>query len=897
MDGKNNKLFWFEVENKDTRKAKLYMYDLHKRKKTLLLDDAKEWIGPNGVSEELIVKSGTIQNIPGIYVYYFKTQTTKKISNEITPVLAFDVDGNKIVWSSQGATEHAIYVFDPSQSKEKEVIQNTFDADASIYFLQQYQPDTLYAIGSLPDLLSGILVSQAPLGANLKGKITVLDPVKDYLKLWETYTSVVYVEHNYDLALVAASYASLINAPLIIEDSPLDTEETFRGKKVICVGNVDPKGAICSETYDLFALQKKYIEDTETNRFVMINPEDWHIKQIESYGPDKSLGYTISELYNKASLASIRLSGLKEQGLIITHGKTIEEIDQDVTQTIQSLRPDLTLTRLECSHSQTCASGFKDMTTRLKNYGNKITFSFKFPDKEIAIDNLNMLEFNFMVTDCVGKKDIEFYNNNKLLAVTSSECITDLGAQHLGSFFPVTKQQIKSSFGRSHSETKIESGDFTLKLIGPGKILVVDKYRGLIKDDVNVYYKSNTNTFGHFSCSDCIIDSKSDKKTSVEIKHLGTDLREVGFIFSDLDTSKDYFLDLELSGDIELDKLDSDGDVYINDQKIAGKGEFKRSLEIPKHLYTNPLKVRVTMMGLSGEIYKIDASLRTHFDEPTYLTIIASPNAIPISKRTNECDSPGYDNKAQEVDSRFYGDVDGNFLPDFITTRVFDSTIAGISAMIDRTAFIGLNKEHKMLAVVAGAGSHSSSSLMTEKFNSFWDPTMDKFMSEKWLYTGYKEVAGERSSISPLYDDASLIYYYDHGHEDRLDLLMSTDKLRAEKIYLNNPLIFTVACLTCSWDEAVGRSQTNELFCSQNVRRGALGMYFATDVSHWETPFKTLTNEIYLEGESVGQAVFDGKYEQYRSRGYNFCQYDQDPFYVWIGDGTLSIKDKGEVRG
>ncbi|MAF36395.1 hypothetical protein CL622_04725 [archaeon] len=894
LKGKNNKLFWAEISDKDPDNYRLYMYDLLTKKKTLIMDDAKDWLRGHGISEEIIVKYRTIQNVQGIYVYDIATKTTRLLLNAKSFDLTLDVDEGKIVWNMEKDDDYIINLYDPA--KDKEIIKRKFDADAGIYLLQQYQPDKLYTIGSLPDKLSQVIDSPAPLGPDLRGKVTVLDPVKDYLKLWEYYGTIIYVEHKYDIALVAASYASLLNAPLIIAGSPLDIAGTFRGKNVICVGNIDPKHVDCSKTYDLFSLQKKYIEETDTNRFILVNPDDWHIKQKEEYKPDKSQGDIISELYTKASLTSPRLAGLKEEGLLIVYSKTIDEIDKDFTETIQRLRPDLTLKRHTCSPGQTCAQGFREITRFAKNYGNKITYSFDPPEEDILINEIDNFFFNVFLTDCNGIKEIELYNNGMLIGVTSGKCIVNPVPESRPGAILVSNAQLKSSLNPNQQGKFIEKGELTLTLKGDGTMLVPGNFGNYRDDDVKMIYRVTQDDYDFFTCRNCIIESKSDKKKNFEIKRIGTDLEEISFSFSDLDTTKDYILDLKVRGGISREKLDWDGEIYVNGNLIAGKLVDKQLLEIPRQLITNPIKIKIKTDGVSDVIYTVDASLRASFNEQTYLTILASPNTFPIARETNECITDNNQNKAQEVDNRFYGDVDGNFLPDFITTRIFSISVADISAMIDRTAFMGLNKDHKLLAVMAGVDSRDSPKDMEEKFNSFWSPPLNNLMGEKWIHTGYDEIEANKDNIGPLYDDASLIYYYDHGTINELSLLMSTEQLIAEKIYLNNPLILTVGCSTCAWDKAIKQFRTNDLFCSQNIRRGSLGMYLATDDSHWNTPFKTLTDGIFLDGKSIGKAVQEGKYHQYYAQGYNFCEYDQDPFYVWIGDGTLSLKDKGEVR-
>ena len=57
-----------------------------------------------------------------------------------------------------------------------------------------------------------ILISAVSLNATTQVKLDV----ENYLSFWEFFYDIVYVEEDYEHALVAASYASLINAPLII---------------------------------------------------------------------------------------------------------------------------------------------------------------------------------------------------------------------------------------------------------------------------------------------------------------------------------------------------------------------------------------------------------------------------------------------------------------------------------------------------------------------------------------------------------------------------------------------------------------------------------------------------------------------------------------------------------
>ncbi|MCL5729995.1 MAG: hypothetical protein M1165_00295 [Candidatus Pacearchaeota archaeon] len=199
-----------------------------------------------------------------------------------------------------------------------------FDADSAIYFLQQYLPNSLTLIGDTPHDLDNLLVASPSFGAGLQqSQIQRIHP-SDYLNYWKSFNSVVYVADNYTLALLASTYASLINAPLIIQGSNLDSSGVFSGRSVICVGNVNPSGASCSETYTLEQLQNKYQSETGTDKIIIVNPSDNYPRGVWGYSsdgspsyylsqcPDKS-PYCISQIYVKTSLIAPILASAKHE--------------------------------------------------------------------------------------------------------------------------------------------------------------------------------------------------------------------------------------------------------------------------------------------------------------------------------------------------------------------------------------------------------------------------------------------------------------------------------------------------------------------------------------------------------------------------------------------------------
>ncbi|MBU3913689.1 MAG: hypothetical protein KKE50_06370 [Nanoarchaeota archaeon] len=209
-----------------------------------------------------------------------------------------------------------------------------FDIDSSIYFMQQYSPDKVTIIGQTPQELDNLLIASPELGAGLQqNQIQRINP-QDYRGYWQSYNSAVYVEDNYELALLASTYASLINAPLVIEGTSNDNPSVLDGRNLICVGSVSPTQG-CSETYNLEQLQQKYVQETNTNKIILVNPNDLNIKVTEEFQPEKSAN-PINEIYSKTSLAAPILASAKKEIIMTSKDSNPLQIDNELEPKIVS---------------------------------------------------------------------------------------------------------------------------------------------------------------------------------------------------------------------------------------------------------------------------------------------------------------------------------------------------------------------------------------------------------------------------------------------------------------------------------------------------------------------------------------------------------------------------------
>ncbi len=202
-----------------------------------------------------------------------------------------------------------------------------FDADSIIHFLQQYHPDRVTVIGSPPQELLNLIASypSTAIGAGLRpSQVRVVAPVR-YLSYWRTVSVIVYTEWDYEVALQASVFASLINAPLVIgrprfpvtspHGQPSVPPSLDLGKaSMICVGEVRP-GIRCTEKLSVAELQRRYVRAAASRYIVLVNPNDLNIGKDGSFQPEKS-SMPIMTTFSGLSLAAPALAASRHAFLL-----------------------------------------------------------------------------------------------------------------------------------------------------------------------------------------------------------------------------------------------------------------------------------------------------------------------------------------------------------------------------------------------------------------------------------------------------------------------------------------------------------------------------------------------------------------------------------------------------
>ncbi len=116
----------------------------------------------------------------------------------------------------------------------------------------------------------------------------------------------------------------MINAPLIIQGTTLDSADIFSERNIICIGSVSPVGAVCNERYNLEQLQEEYVRRTNTNKIILINPNDWTTSVSGGMFTDSSY---IQNLYTKTSLVAPILASAKHEVILSTTETNYENIN------------------------------------------------------------------------------------------------------------------------------------------------------------------------------------------------------------------------------------------------------------------------------------------------------------------------------------------------------------------------------------------------------------------------------------------------------------------------------------------------------------------------------------------------------------------------------------------
>ncbi|MFH1174123.1 MAG: discoidin domain-containing protein [archaeon] len=300
-----------------------------------------------------------------------------------------------------------------------------FDPDSLIQFLQMYEPDRVTIVGDTVQEFDDLLVAPQPLGAGLQeDQLERIYPA-DLPNYWRPalLTQVILVDNNYARALIASTYASLLNVPLVINVTPPDprrrrdaldaldtitdpvrvvpsnvkpvtavtvrpvtaketvsaptpppgnplddvfypnTPAIFTDREVILVGNVNcPATASSCRHMTLAEIQQEYVTRTQTDKVLLVNSRDYSsVDMDQDFFTDKGT-YPIHTLFIKHSLAAPFLAGAKQE--LLVNNPILTGLDDSACNTSPAFLDAISTT-----------DHFMDevMTTIMDNRGNYLT--------------------------------------------------------------------------------------------------------------------------------------------------------------------------------------------------------------------------------------------------------------------------------------------------------------------------------------------------------------------------------------------------------------------------------------------------------------------------------------------------------------------------------------------
>lgn len=194
------------------------------------------------------------------------------------------------------------------------------DIDSIYNFFNQYDPSKISYFGELPqDVLEALHEFD-------------VEPMLNFLDYWEDFSDFVYVKDDYGLALLASTYASLINAPLLIEN--YNDDVNFSQKNIICIGI---NSYYCNEEYTREELEELYLQKTSTTKLVLVNHEDINVGVNNRLGIslEKTSG-NIEKMYFKLSLNSPYLASAKKQLILSTNHTDYASVNNFVKDKINN---------------------------------------------------------------------------------------------------------------------------------------------------------------------------------------------------------------------------------------------------------------------------------------------------------------------------------------------------------------------------------------------------------------------------------------------------------------------------------------------------------------------------------------------------------------------------------
>jgi len=805
---------------------------------------------------------------------------------------------------------------------------------STIVSLRSTVIDGGHAIGSTSGL-SGALMDRWGVTATIAEGATGVVPMDDLYtdeeerslreEYWSTLNVYVLSEDEYSTALMASVYASLLDAPLILQGH-YDVDELYH-KSVYIVGDFTDSevdalregGVNILSRLTLNELRRNYVAATVTNKLILVNPLDLWINHRGDYVTDE--GSTVSYLFGKHSLAAPFLAADKKEVIISIPSSSYPEIDAYVKESFETLMPGSGLKYLTIlATPEAIPIARANVPSPVAINGDTIYYQGqRYIDTDIVSNSLRGDDESYLFTEprmqfspaCSGDV-VAWVDEDTWGDIWYRRVPTGTNVRLTGAVAPWAGQCRPAVYGTkiAWQDGRNGNSDIYMHNVNTGITLRItdsadgDEWPSMWGNRIVwqrstgrywriMSYDITTRTETQVSPSEYYIferpsiwenrvvyvSNRGGENWDVYMSTLGTSIATIRVTN---DPSMQWNPKIYDDHIVWQDNRNGDWDIYMH--TISTATETRLTSEAIDQVLPSIWGDNIVWLerGTDGFWYIVNHDLRTGFTRRIARTEVSAD------------DGPLW----LELDGRYYGSNVNMGHQDIATGRIYGITVADASAYVARDLFYErINKNRDALVVVredhqAGIDDPTSSVWLEPYARShYWTDEMEGHFRDIYFYAGHDEVDPNSHTIYNKYDEVGLVVFVDHGIMDGFESAMDSYHMQNIKMQMQPVTVIDLACLTGAYNVMATVGDPTDLMSAQNIRRGAMVYMGATDVSYWHNMFDNILNGVYNEGRAIGEAYMEARNEDYDEDVWCFSlTLRGDIFYALHGDPTFKPK-------
>ena len=742
---------------------------------------------------------------------------------------------------------------------------------------------------------------------------------------WSTLNVYVLSEDEYSTALMASVYASLLDAPLILQGH-YDLDELYH-KSVYLVGDftdgevevLRSAGVNILSRFSLNELRRHYVIATGTNKLILVNPLDLWIHHRRDYVTDE--GGNVSYLFGKHSLAAPFLAAGKKEVIISIPSSSSPEIDTYVKECFETLIPGSGLKYLTIMATpEAIPIARANVQSPIAIWGDVIYYQGqRYIDIDIVSNNLNGDNEHYLFTeprmqyspvcsgDLVAWVDEDTWGDiwYRRLPSGTSVRLTGSGVTWAGQSRPaVYGTKIVWQDGRrgnldiymhdSSRGTSTAISDFPDRDEQPaiwGDTIVWQRLEGgywkIMSYDLTSRVETQVSPNQYYGYEKPAIW----ENRVVYVSHRGGENWDV--FMTNLETIN---VETRITNNPSMQWMPK-----IYSDHIVWQDNRNGNWDIYMYTISTATETRLTSEPLDQVLPSIwgDNILWQERAVDGFWYIVHHDLITGLSRRIVRTEVSADDGPLWlELDGRYYGSNVNMGHQDIATGRIYGITVADASAYVARDLFYDrINKNRDALVVVREdyqVGIHNGTNgadLEAYARSQYWTDEIEDHFQDVYFYAGHDGVDPNRNRIYNKYDDVGLVVFVDHGIMDGFASTMNSNYMQLIDMQLQPVTVLDLACLTGAYNVMATIDNPTNLMSAQNIRRGAMAYMGATDVSYWHNMFDNLLEGLYDEGRTIGEVYLEARNEDYDDDVWCFSLTLQgDIFYALHGDPTFKPK-------